>query len=461
MDMLQQETPPDLCDMLNKIRKAKDASGLTNQELADIANISYNSVCTITGCTAKQVTLVNAAALCAALGISLDELAGLRDTDEAEYIHSLELDNACLRGSVEHYKRVGAVGRKPKSRGNGTGSVYKRGSGWTVVIVEGYIIDENGKVHRKTRSKAGFKTKKEAIEYIPILKRTPASKAKNASFTQMYEAWLPTHRAGKNTINCYKSAYKYFEAVYHLNLRDIEIEDLQECIDECPHGRRTKENMRALCGLIYKYAIPRHYAELNYGQYLNVDGKHSSRPGLPDDALPKLKAHVNGVFGASYVICQCYLGYRPTEFVALDASQYIRAERAFINGIKTEAGIDRIVTISPKIQPYIDALLPPGKTSGAVFIDKDGKAFTVERYRALFYNVLEACGIDNPTQERDGKTFYTYTPHSCRHTFATLMKRVKGADKDKLELIGHTSDDMLRYYQDVNYADLRKITNAL
>ena len=87
--------------------------------------------------------------------------------------------------------------------------------------------------------------------------------------------------------------------------------------------------------------------------------------------------------------------------------------------------------------------------------------FTVERYRALFYNVLEACGIDNPTQERDGKTFYTYTPHSCRHTFATLMKRVKGADKDKLELIGHTSDDMLRYYKDVNYADLRKITDAL
>lgn len=251
------------------------------------------------------------------------------------------------------------------------------------------------------------------------------------------------------------------QAVYHLNLRDIEIEDLQECIDDCPHGRRTKENMRALCGLIYKYAIPRHYAELNYGQYLNVDGKHSSRPGLPDDALPKLKAHVNDVFGASYVICQCYLGYRPTEFVALDASQYIRAERAFINGIKTEAGIDRIVTISPKIQPYIDALLPPGKTSGAVFVDKDNKAFTVERYRALFYNVLEACGIDNPTQERDGKTFYTYTPHSCRHTFATLMKRVKGADKDKLELIGHTSDDMLRYYQDVNYADLRKITDAL
>lgn len=104
--MSTQENCPDLCDMLMKIRKAKDASGLTNQELADIANIPYNSVCTITGCTAKQVTLANAAALCAALGISLDELAGLRDTDEAGYIHDLEIDNARQAERTEHIEHI-------------------------------------------------------------------------------------------------------------------------------------------------------------------------------------------------------------------------------------------------------------------------------------------------------------------------------------------------------------------
>lgn len=41
------------------------------------------------------------------------------------------------------------------------------------------------------------------------------------------------------------------------------------------------------------------------------------------------------------------------------------------------------------------------------------------------------------------------------------MKRVNGSDKDKLELIGHTSTEMLRHYQNVNFADLRKITDAL
>ena len=42
-----------------------------------------------------------------------------------------------------------------------------------------------------------------------------------------------------------------------------------------------------------------------------------------------------------------------------------------------------------------------------------------------------------------------------------MMKRVTGADKDKQELIGHASAEMLRYYQDVNVDDLRKITDAI
>ena len=53
------------------------------------------------------------------------------------------------------------------------------------------------------------------------------------------------------------------------------------------------------------------------------------------------------------------------------------------------------------------------------------------------------------------------TPYSTRHTFATLMKRVGGADRDKLELMGHTSTEMLRHYQHVSYEDLRKITDIL
>ena len=85
----------------------------------------------------------------------------------------------------------------------------------------------------------------------------------------------------------------------------------------------------------------------------------------------------------------------------------------------------------------------------------------IERYREIFYEVLDACGVENPLEGPEGAKRHRYTPHSCRHTFATLMKRVQGADKDKLALIGHSSDEMLRYYQDISYEDLRRITDCI
>ena len=86
---------------------------------------------------------------------------------------------------------------------------------------------------------------------------------------------------------------------------------------------------------------------------------------------------------------------------------------------------------------------------------------SIEQYRAMFYDVLDACGIENPVEGPEGAKRHRYTPHSCRHTFATLMKRVEAPDKDKLSLIGHTSNEMLRHYQDVSFEDLRRVTNAL
>lgn len=350
--------------------------------------------------------------------------------------------------------------QNPKNRGNGLGSVYQLpNKKWIAIRTLGYEPLPDGKQRRITRSKSGFKTKREAIEYLPMLKNV--QRKKSITFFDLYNSWLPTHRAGKTTIDCYKAAMKYFKSIYFLVLDDITVDDLQECMDDCPKGKRTRENMKALAGLLYKYAIPRHLANLNMGQYLIVGcGESGNKEALPDEAVKALEKNVDTIPGADYVLCQCYLGFRPSEFLALDAINYNRKEKAFIGGAKTEAGKDRIVTISPKIQPIINKLLE-NKLSGPVFCNPDGSAMSIKSYRELFYSVLESCGIENPIEEKDGIRRRRYTPHSCRHTFATMMKRVEGADKDKLALMGHTSTEMLRHYQDVSYEDLRKVTDAI
>lgn len=347
--------------------------------------------------------------------------------------------------------------RKNVKRGNGTGSVYRDGNTWTAEITKGYRIDGDGKKRVIVRKK-GFRTKKEALESLPTL-YNKKEREKNPTFRDLYEQWFPTHRAGKDTMNCYKAAMKYFREIEFFHILEIEIDDLQECIDECPHGKRTRENMKALCGLMYKYAIPRGMAALNLAEYLVITAPGSiAREGFNAEQLEKIRRAVDFVPYADYIYAMCYLGFRPSELLALEISDYNAKNKTLVGGAKTEAGKNRIVTISPKVQPIIDELVA-GRTSGALFYNReDGRAFRIDKFRdQVFYPALEAIGIENPVD----KSRHKYTPHSCRHTFATLMKRVNGADKDKLELIGHSRPEMLRYYQDVNLDDLRKITDAI
>ena len=357
------------------------------------------------------------------------------------------------------------ITRKPKSRGNGTGTVYQLpNKTWIALRVVATVPTDDGKVRRITRSKSGFKTKKEALAALYTLQNEPATKAEKKlvyTMQQVYDAWEPTHKKGKSTINGYRAAMKHFASLHNTPFSTIDIDDLQEALDECPAGKRTRENMKALAGLLYKYAIPRHMATINLGQYLviNADGT-SERHALPLDAVEKLAAAGESVPCSSYIVAQCYLGFRPSELLALDVEDYDREKKLFVGGAKTEAGRDRTVTISPKIQPIIDALTRD-KIKGPVFCREDGRALSLGDYRKAFYAALEAIGVDNPVEVINGVPRHFYTPHSCRHTFATLLKNVAAPDADKLRLIGHTSTEMLRHYQEVDVESLRKITDAL
>ena len=340
-----------------------------------------------------------------------------------------------------------------KKRGNGQGTILKLNNGkYKAIVTLGYYLDEEGTLHRRTASKT-FVKRSDAVSSIPALKTQNKAEKTNVTFQQLYDRWLPTHRAGKDTMNCYKAAFKYFKPLYPMKLSDIEIDDIQECLDDCPHGKRTKQNMKALAGLMYKYAIPRQLAGLNLAEYLKVDGDSAARRSSFNDVqIEKIKKACGIVPHAEVIYCMIYLGFRPSEFLALTPADLYGKEDIMyvVGGAKTDAGKNRTVPVSSKIRPYIESVLKDNP--------QDLKVFT----NTVFYPTLEKIGIENPIVEiAGGKTRHKYTPHSCRHTFATLMKRVDGADKDKQELIGHASAEMLRYYQDVELGDLTAIIEAI
>ena len=355
--------------------------------------------------------------------------------------------------------------KSQKKRGNGQGWVYKLPNGkYLASVTTGYYLDDSGKRHRKTRSKV-YTKRSDAIAALPGLKNARIEEKKSITFKELYDKWLPTHRAGASTLTCYKAAIKYFEPLYGMQITEIDVDDLQECIDKCPHGKRTRENMRATVGLMYKYGIPRHMIpeNLNLGPFLKVDGDPAAhRESFTDVQIAQIKKASEKSPEAKIVYIMIYLGFRPSEFLSLRVEDVDLKRGIIVGGAKTEAGKGRIVTVSPKIRPFLEQMI---SDEGYLYPYKGNcaKKWNLRDFtEAVFYPALDAAGIDNPMVEiSGGKLRHKYTPHTCRHTFATLMKRVSGPDKDKQELIGHASAEMLRYYQDVNIDDLRVITDAI
>lgn len=376
-------------------------------------------------------------------------------------------------------KKVQPSERKTKSRGNGLGSVYKLPNGkWCAEKTLGWVADPippdappGTKPHkRRVKIKRQFDRRKDALEALPRMSyadRRPRSgtatarKGKRITLKELYDQWEPTHERSRSTLNCYRSGFRIFEPLWGIPMEDLDVDDLQECLDDTELGRRTQENGRAALGLVYKYGIPRnvipHDRNLAPFLHLSAPGTSSQKTGFTATELEKIrKAAVAGDQEAVRVLCHCYLGFRPTALLLLQVKDYKTQARAFVGGIKTAAGKGRTVPVSPKIQPWVD-VLTAGDPERYVF-GRNGAQEDLRDYRNSFYDLLERLEIPNPVDEQ-GR--HRITPHSCRHTFATMMKRVPGADADKLALIGHTSTEQLREYQDVALDDLRRIIDAL
>lgn len=344
--------------------------------------------------------------------------------------------------------------RSTRRHGNGQGTVYKGyGGKWVAEFTIGWDA-EDGKLIRKKRRKTGFATKHAALAYLPQLKQELSTQDPNVKFKDLYKKWMDGHKekVTPSTINCYKSAYKYFAPLYYVEVSKIRTEHMQKCIDECPHGRRTKENMKALGTSLGKYAMQLDIVDRNYAEYIYIPKEDKAeKVAFSKEQLDAMWENVDRVPNIKYVLVLCYTGMRLSEMLGARTENYNPEDGYFITGVKTAAGKDRIITISPKIRPFFADF---GQSEYLFFRDQP----SAKKFRAdIYYSALQSLNMD--ALEDDGS--HIYTPHCCRHTFATLMKNVDAPATDKQKLIGHSKFEMTAHYTHTDLGSLKKITDSL
>lgn len=329
---------------------------------------------------------------------------------------------------------------KPKVRGNGQGSVYKLPNGkYRAVITLGY--DENKKRIYKTKS--GFKTKKEALTYLPTLQNI-TKLPDNIKFNKLYKEWNAIHypSISKSKKASYVIAYNKCEAIQYRNIAELRVKDLQGVIDSA-NGYYPKHDIKVLCNLMFKYAIQNDYISKNYAAFVKLPPlPKSNRSIFTDENISSLWEDYNaGNDFTGYILIMIYTGMRLGELKILKKENVFLEDNYLIGGIKTEAGIDRRIAINTKIKPIIEKFYKLRKVK---LLEMNENNF-YERY----YETLDKLKIPK------------LTPHCCRHTFATLMAQSGAQPAIIKALAGHENYSTTLQYTHIQLEEMLNAINKI
>lgn len=325
-------------------------------------------------------------------------------------------------------KRQGGQKQKQTRRGNGLGSVYKASSGsWAAEITLGWYMDA-GKLRRRRERKQGFRTKKEASEWIAAAMQGKAH-LERITVSELHELWKASQegKLGKTKVAAYAIAWKKIrDAVAHRYIDELTVPELQELTDEAGTSYYTKRDIKTLLSHLYKIALRDDYAEKNRAQYIQLPTLETQeRAVFTEQEIDRLWRYYAATadLTACRMLIMIYTGIRPGELMTIRTENIHLEEQWMTGGIKTEKGRKRKIIIPDCIVPLI--LRSIDGSSGGL-LAKYGKNVLYDHWNAL----RNELGLREEL-----------SPYCCRHTYITRLTALKVSPAMLQELAGHEDYD--------------------
>jgi integrase len=301
---------------------------------------------------------------------------------------------------------VGQKRRSTSSRPNGTGSVYRRGKTWECAVTLGYVIDDNGKRRAVRPTKGGFKTKKEAMEYIPTLRNAPVRKVPNLSeLYELYKASKKYQKLGASRKEKYDIAWKKLEKLWFCKIDELTTFDLQNAVDSNADTYYPARDLKDLLSKLYQTAMPDEFVKTNLSDYIELPDLNAKeqKPFHADEIAKLWTDYTGGNWWTGYILLMIYTGMMPGEL--LDARKaHIDWEGKQIVGAgkKTAKRRESPIVLADMILPVLADLCEHTTGDKLIRINKD-------KFYGTYYEVLERAGCRR------------LPPYSCRHTAATEL----------------------------------------
>lgn len=339
--------------------------------------------------------------------------------------------------------------KKGRQRGNGMGTAYKLPNGkWQAETTMGYRV-ENGKHIRERRTKSGFMTKKEALEYIPQLRQGVEHTREIMTLSALWESWSTSAmlKLSSSKQTHYKSAYKKLESIINIKIADLTIGDLQISVDNKAVTYYPAKDMKVLLSHLYKRAMAQQDVQTNLADFIVLPEMDESKqtPFNEEELKALWKDYGNGSKFTGYILLMIYSGMMPGELYETKKSMIDWGKQSIIGcGIKTKKRKETPIVIADIILPVLKDLC---EFSGF----NDERLINIRR--DLFYSefdlTLNRCGC------RD------LPPYSCRHTTATALALGNIAPSVIQEVMRHTKFSTTQRYIHIDTAPMLDAVNEI
>lgn len=335
---------------------------------------------------------------------------------------------------------------RQQKRGNGEGSVYKRGKTWTArITTETYEVE--GQVHQKRPSKGGFATRAEALMYLSTLKKEPVKKAPSLDHYYSLFSSGRNEKLSKDKQVAYRTAWKKIPD--DLKGRPIDlltVSDFQKVINDTCSTFYPARDIRSLLNHLYRLAAADGNANAGLPDLLDLPSleEETREPFTKEEQALLWQSWEAGNVDAAMPLLMIYTSMMTGELRRLTISMIDWEKKEIVGiGMKTKTRRSKSVLLADAILPVLETVAE-GRADRLYPISE--KIF-YKRY----YAALEAAGITRHL-----------TPYSCRHTTATALAIDEHVAPQTIQRIMRwSSTRMLDRYAHPDDADARQALQSL
>ena len=338
--------------------------------------------------------------------------------------------------------------RKHRKRANGSGTIYKmsgaRAKPWAA--------------KRNNIFLGSFKTYAEAQKALERSTDMDITDKYNMTFSQIYELWKPVHARDvtDGQMGCYASAYKNSKDLHAKKFRQLRKSDFQAVIislEDSGKSKSTCEKVMQLFGQLSKWAMDEGIINQNHSQNVTIAAKQKkTKKPFTDTQIESIQKSTHRA--ATIVLILIGTGARINELFSVPVSDC--RDNYFIGGSKSEAGLNRIIAVSPiGLAAYRELLQKATEKKCKYLIDAyDGNRDASNFRKRDFKELMEELG------------FADMTPHNCRHTFSTLAAKSGVSPQILRRMMGHadikTTDKVYTHLdKDDILAEISKVDNSV